>query len=49
LPVRTRELVGDPLAALATQVGDGSLTLEKMVLDDEGRPQPTGELEQNVA
>jgi pyruvate/2-oxoglutarate dehydrogenase complex dihydrolipoamide dehydrogenase (E3) component len=29
-----------------TQVGDGSLTLEKMVLDDDGHPQPTGELEE---
>jgi NADPH-dependent glutamate synthase beta subunit-like oxidoreductase len=29
-----------------TQAGDGSLTLEKMVLDEEGRPQPTGEFEE---
>jgi NADPH-dependent glutamate synthase beta subunit-like oxidoreductase len=29
-----------------TQVGDGSLTLEKMVVDEQGRPQPTGEFEE---
>ena len=27
------------------QAGDGALTIEKMVLDDKGNPQPTGELE----
>jgi 2-oxoacid:acceptor oxidoreductase delta subunit (pyruvate/2-ketoisovalerate family) len=27
------------------QVGEGAITVEKMVLDDEGRPVPTGELE----
>jgi len=27
------------------QAGDGELTIEKMVLDDKGNPQPTGELE----
>ncbi|HZM84029.1 MAG TPA: NAD(P)-binding protein [Candidatus Limnocylindrales bacterium] len=29
-----------------TQVGDGVLTLEKMRLDEDGRPQPTGEFEE---
>jgi NADPH-dependent glutamate synthase beta subunit-like oxidoreductase len=28
-----------------TQAGDGALTIEKMVLDDKGQPQPTGEFE----
>jgi NADPH-dependent glutamate synthase beta subunit-like oxidoreductase len=28
-----------------TQAGDGALTIEKMVLDDQGKPQPTGEFE----
>ncbi len=27
-------------------VGDGTMTLEKMVLDEDGRPQPTGEVEE---
>jgi thioredoxin reductase len=27
------------------QAGDGELTIEKMVLDEKGNPQPTGELE----
>jgi len=29
-----------------TQVGDGTMTLEKMRLDDNGKPQPTGEYEE---
>jgi NADPH-dependent glutamate synthase beta subunit-like oxidoreductase len=28
-----------------TQAGDGALTIEKMMLDDKGNPQPTGEFE----